>query len=253
MIAQIKAELYKNILMMQRNLFRLFDITIWPIILFFSITLFLRFVNPSSAVLSMAITGLIGWRAVYFMQIESNSAYMDDYWNSNTTQQFAAPLKIVHVIIAGLISGLLKFLIVLAIYLFIAFTFFSYHIPDMTVFIIGVTYLAIVGAIVGIMMLALVILYREKAITVTFMLPDLLVLLSGVYYPITIFPDWLVTFVHILPTFYGFELLKSMVGLGSVDYPAMIICALVWFIAAIIILSLAIKKAKKDGSFCVSN
>ena len=90
----IKGELYKLYIMLRRNLFRLFDVTVWPIILFFSLVLFLKFMNPKPEIISMVITGLIGWRAVYHMQIETNIGFMDDFWRKNQPHLLCSPLKI---------------------------------------------------------------------------------------------------------------------------------------------------------------
>ncbi len=45
MFKRVYSQVYKNFLVMIRNYFRLFDVTIWPIILLFSITLFVSFVK----------------------------------------------------------------------------------------------------------------------------------------------------------------------------------------------------------------
>jgi ABC-type polysaccharide/polyol phosphate export permease len=245
----IQAELYKTYIIFKRNYFRFFDITAWPIILFFSITLFLNYVNPSPQIMSMAITGLIGWRAVYHFQIESNLSYMDDYWGRSISQQLASPLKLRESIISGIISGGIKFLCVLGVYLFFAMTIYSFKIVDMFKFIIGISYLCFVGLTIGIIVFSFLIRYRDKAITFAFIIPDLFVLLSGVYYPISIFPKSIVYFAHLLPTFYGFELLKSMVGLGQANYFLMIVVGLIWFVLALLLLKYSIKKAKIEGSF----
>jgi ABC-2 type transport system permease protein len=252
-ISTTVAELYKSIVYMRRNYFRLFDVTVWPIILFFAITLFLKFVSPSPEILSMAITGLIGWRAVYHFQIETNLAYMDQFWGKNTAQIMATPVKIVHMLIAGAVAGAIKFLIVLTIYLTLAYSLFSFQIADMFRFVVGISFLCVVGFILGMITLAIVILYQEKAITFSFMVPDLMVLLSGVYYPISVFPGYIVTAVHVLPTFYGFELLKSMVGLGSVNYLWMLITGAVWLLLSLWILYMAVGRARKNGSFSSFN
>jgi ABC-2 type transport system permease protein len=248
-VSIIKAELYRSLVYMKRNNFRLFDVTVWPVILFFAITLFLKFISPSPEILSMAITGLIGWRAVYHFQIESNIAYMEEHWGKNISQVLATPVRIIHMLIAGAIAGAIKFMIVLTIYLTLAYTLFSFHIKDMFKFVIGISFLCLTGFILGIITFAIVLLYREKAITFSFMVPDLMVLLSGVYYPISVFPSYIVTAVHVLPTFYGFELLKSMSGLGTANYFGMIITGIVWLLLSIGILYLSVKKARKNGSF----
>ncbi|MFH0979146.1 MAG: ABC transporter permease [Candidatus Woesearchaeota archaeon] len=249
-MSTVRAELYKNLILVRRNHFRLFDITVWPIILFFAITLFLKYISPTAQILAMAIMGLMGWRAVYHFQIESNISYMDDYWAKNTAQQLVTPLRMRDIVIAGAVSGLIKFLIVLSIYLIFAYSLFSFHIVDMFKFVIGIGYLCFTGLILGMITFGFVIRYTEKAITFAFMLPDLFVLLSGVYYPISVFPKIIVMFVHILPTFYGFELLKSMIGLGSANYFGMIIVSLAWLCFALWFLSYSIKKARESGKLC---
>lgn len=249
----IIAELYKIKVMLKKNYFRLFDITVWPIILFFSLVLFLKFISPAKEIMSMVITGLIGWRAVYHMQIETNLGYMDDHWRKNLAHMLASPIKISEFISAHLISGFIKFIFVLGIYLILAYSFFSFHIADISKFMIGISYLLFTGITLGLIVLGFIILYKDKAITFSFALPDLFVLLSGAYYPISIFPDLVIKFVHILPTFYGFELLKSMVGLGSVDYIGMIIVGSIWFIASILFLKYCIKRAKRTGELVSFN
>ena len=156
-------------------------------------------------------------------------------------------------IVSGIIAGFFKFLIVLTIYLILAHYLFSFEIPSMFKFILGISYLCFTGAVLGIMTFAFVILYKHKAITFAFMIPDLFVLLSGVYYPISIFPPLMVKFVHILPTFYGFELLKSMVGLGTANYLGMAIAGAAWFGLALLSINYAVKKAKENGSLCNFN
>lgn len=249
----VKAELYKAVILARRNYFKLFDITVFPIILFFAITMFLRFVEPSNEVMSMAITGLIGWRAVYHFQIETGFAYMEDYWSKNISQELAGPLKLRHMILSGAISGGVKFVIILSIYLTLAVSLFSFEIVDFSKFIIGVAYLGFTGFILGLITLGLIILHKHKAFSFAFMIPDFIVLLSGVYYPISVFPSAIVKFAHLLPTFYGFELLKSMVGYGTANYLGMIVVGFVWLIGAIVFLHFAIKKAKKNGSFANFN
>jgi len=249
----IRAELYKIMVSLKRNYFRLFDISVWPIILFLAITLFLKFVSPTTEIMAMAIMGLMGWRAVYHFQIESNIAYMEDYWGRNLSQQLASPLTLTNSVVAGVIAGTFKFAIVLATYIILAKLMFSFVIIDMFKFVLGLGFLAFTGAILGMITFALVIMYREKVITFAFMIPDLFVLMSGVYYPISIFPGWMVKFVHILPTFYGFELLKSMVGLGTADYVGMAISGVVWIVIALLFVKYAFRKAKRDGKLCNFN
>jgi ABC-2 type transport system permease protein len=238
---------YMNWIVLRRNWFRLFDVTLWPLILFYSITLFISFIGTDRNLLAMVIMGIIGWRAVYHFQIESSVSYMDNYWGRLLPHTLATPLKLSEFVIANLLMGLLKFIIVTIMYFVISYSMFSFSVPNWPIFLIAIAYLCFVGLVIGLITFGFTMLYHENAITFSFIVPDLLVLISGVYYPIKIFPVFIQEFVKILPTFYGFELLKSMVGYGKANYLMMFVTALVWLVIAVLFVRYCFRKAKREG------
>lgn len=246
-LRRIYAIIYMNMIVMKRNWFRLFDITLWPVTLFVSLILFVRFMGTRDTFVAIAVMGLVGWRAVYHFQIESSVAYMDNYWGRMLPHTLSSPLKMSEFVIANLIMGLFKFILVLIMYLLLAYFMVGFTVPNVGLFIFGIIFLAISGFIIGLITFGFTMLYHENAITVTYVLPDLFCLASGVYYPITVFPLWLQNVVHILPTFYGFEILKSMVGYGTIDYLLMFIVLAIWFVFALWFVSYAARKARRHG------
>jgi ABC-2 type transport system permease protein len=244
---RVKAEIYRNLVLMFRNKWRLFDITIWPLILFFSLTLFIQFVNPDPNIFAVVIVGIIGWRAVYHMQIEANTTFMDHYWDKTLPHSMASPLTLFEMTASAVIMGFVKLVLVVCMILGLSVILYHFQIANVAAFLIGILVLCLAGIILGMITFGIVLLYNEHAIAFSWAIPDLVVLLSGAYYPIAIFPMWVQHISALLPPFWGFELLKSMYGYGQVNFPLLILSLAVWFIIAGIFLRWCYRKAKKDG------
>ena len=241
------SQVYKNFLVMIRNYFRLFDVTIWPIILLFSITLFVSFVKGQSEIVAMVILGVTGWRAVYHMQIDITTSYMEEYWSHSLNHFLISPIKLYEYIIGNMVTGLIKFLIVLTMYLTIGWFVFSFQLVNIPLVILGLVCLMIFGVIIGLISLGIIVIFKENAYTAAYIIPDLLVLLSGVYYPIAIFPEAVQNIVKFIPAVYGFNILKSTIGLATVDYPMLIMTTLGWFVFSLLFLAFCYNYAKRKG------
>jgi ABC-type multidrug transport system permease subunit len=244
---RVKAEIYRNLVLMFRNKFRLFDITVWPLILFFSLTLFIQFVNPDPNIFAVVIVGVIGWRAVYHMQIEANTTFMDHYWDKTLPHTMASPLSVFEMICSAIIMGFVKLILVASMIVGLSSLLFHFHIANLAIFFMAILVLCMAGIILGMITFGIVLLYNEHAIAFSWAIPDLVVLLSGAYYPIAIFPTWVQHISALLPPFWGFELMKSMYGFGQVNFPLLILSLAIWFVLAGLFLHFCYKKAKKDG------
>jgi ABC-type polysaccharide/polyol phosphate export permease len=113
--------------------------------------------------------------------------------------------------------------------------------------------LGIFGLILGLITLGICFMYHENAFAVSFILPDLIVLWSGVYYPINVFPEVMQTIAHFFPSYYGFEILKASVGIGTINIPWLIGTMLLWLVGAVLFLSWAKKYTMKKGLFAKLN
>src|SRR3989338_11466158 len=117
-LRRVFSQVYKNVLITKRNYLRLFDVTVWPLILLFSITLFVDFFSGDSSLISMVILGVTGWRAVYHMQIDMATGYMEEYWSNSLNHFLISPLRMAEFIIGNTIAGVIKFMLMFGLYLF---------------------------------------------------------------------------------------------------------------------------------------
>jgi ABC-2 type transport system permease protein len=150
-------------------------------------------------------------------------------------------------IIGSIIVGVIKFLIVMTVYLLVGKYLFGVTVPSVWLFMLGIFVLFIFGISIGMLTLGLNILYHENSFAFTWALPDILVLTCGVYYPISIFPQWVQAISSVIPARYGFDILKSSLGLATVNYTMLVITMIVWFALGILVLTHCYHYAKRHG------
>jgi len=87
----------------------------------------------------------------------------------------------------------------------------------------------------------------DHARTLLYALADVMAVLSGVFYPLAVFPKAVQTAVQVLPTTHAFDLLKAVVGMAEPHPVRFLAVAGVWLILAIWFNRWAFQKARKEG------
>ena len=246
-ISRVYSQVYKNMKVTGRNYFRLFDVTIWPLILLFSIVLFVNYVKGSSDIVAMVLLGVTGWRAVYHFQIDMTTFYMEEYWSHSLNHFLVSPIRWIEFFVGNIITGIIKFTTVLILYLIIGYFFFSFTISNIPVFIFGILALASFGVILGLFTMGIIVIHHENAYTASYIIPDLLVLLSGVYYPISIFPQTMQNIIQFIPAVHGFVILKSTIGMAQPNYVMLFATSIVWLVCGLVLFILCLNYARKHG------
>lgn len=241
------SQAYKNFKLLFQNPFRWFDVTFWPLILFFSITIFATYLEKDPKIIELVVMGLIGWRAVYHPLMEINTNYMEESWSNSLGHFFITPIKPIEIVLGGIISAIIKFLAVFAMYYAIAFFLYGFYFPDLGLFLIAIAFLFLFGTALGMIILGLMFLFASDSFSLSYTIPDIAVLVSGVYYPITLFPLPIQLFALIFPSTQAFNLIKSMLGFGETNWPLLIGLTILWLAATYFFMIFLYHKAKKTG------
>src|SRR3989338_2143012 len=155
--------MYQSTIIMKRNLFRFFDITLWPLILFLSLTLFVKYLDQGEVILGTVILGVTGWRAVYHTQIEFSQHYMDQYWSGMSGHFLISPITIGEFIVANVIVSTLKFSFVALLYFLLA-KFLLHHVfINVGLILLGLLVLSIFGIILVLITLGICFIFHENA------------------------------------------------------------------------------------------
>lgn len=211
--ARIFSQFYKNLHGIFRNHFRLADVFLWPIIYLFTLSFFISYANLDSIYLNIIVLGMIGWRAIYFMSAELVSSYMEDYWSKSLALLHISPISRFEFALGSSLSGFFKTLIVIVLYFIVATNLYSFSIVRLDLFLIGLFFLIICGLSLGLLVLGLTYENRESAFSLSFLIPDVVALISGVYFSISeVFPPAVSSLLKFLPTVHAFNAIKSASG-----------------------------------------
>jgi ABC-type multidrug transport system permease subunit len=248
MTTRILSQVYKNLNGLKRNSFRLADIFIWPMIFLFTLTFFITYLGSDKTYLNMVILGMIGWRVIYFLNLEMVSTFTEEYWSKSLPYLMAAPISRLEMALGAALSGLIKAVLVVIIYLVMTNALYGFSVTDWPIFIAAMAVMVVIGFTLGLFTLGLAYFMKEDAFNIAFIVPDVLVLLSGVYFSIeSVYPAWLLPFIRLLPSVHAFDLLKAMVGIGKADVPMLLATCASWLLISYIFNGWMFEEARKKG------
>lgn len=246
--SRILSQVYKNLNTLKRNSFRLADILIWPMIFLFTLTFFVTYLGSNKVYLDMIILGMMGWRVIYFLNLEMVSTFTEEYWSKSLPYLMASPISRIELAFGSALSGLLKAIAVVIIYLIMTHILYGFSVTNWPLFIFAMFFMAIIGFTMGLFTLGLGYFLKEDAFNIAFIFPDVIVLLSGVYFSIeAVYPAWAIPIIRILPSVHAFDLLKSMVGIGNADLNLLLLTSAFWLAIAYIFNGWMYEKARKEG------
>jgi ABC-2 type transport system permease protein len=194
---------------------RLLELIYWPALqmtLWGFITLF--FETHSSWVAEAAgilISAVLLWDVMFRGQISLFLSFIEEIWSRNLGHLFVSPLRPGEMIMALLLVSLVRTLIgvggaaILAIILF-----------DVSVFELGVPLAAffanliIMGWSLGLIVSGLVLRFGQGAESLGWAAIFLVQPVSGVYYPISVLPNWLQPIATAIPSTHVFEGLRAI-------------------------------------------
>ncbi len=103
------------------------------------------------------------------------------------------------------------------------------------------------GLVLAVFSLGVAFLKRGDAFAFIFAFPDVIAVLSGVFYPVTVFPRPVQAFAQLLPTTHAFNLLKSTLGQAPAEPGLFLATLLPWLAAGILFTQWALAKARREG------
>ena len=241
------AHAYHILILAHRDWFRLLDVTLWPLVLFLSMTLFTNAFTQDRSITGMVILGALGWRIIYHFQMEAVTLYMDNYWFGMIEHVMISPLRWGEFILGGALSAALKILVIATMFLGLGHLVFHFTVQRWMPTLLGCLACAACGVVLAVFSMGVAFLKRGDAYAFIFAFPDAIAVLSGVFYPTDVFPAPVRWLAQALPTTHAFNLLKSTVGKGEWQ-PAWYFATLtLWLAAGILFTGWALGKARQEG------
>jgi len=172
---------------------------------------------------------------------------MDNFWMGMIEHVMISPARWWEFILGGAISAVAKIAVIALLFLGLGHFVFHFTVRHWGATLAGFLACAGCGLVLSVVSLGVAFLKRGDAFAFIFAFPDAIAVLSGVFYPVTVFPAPLRILAETLPTTHAFNLLKATLGMAPwapLRYAATL---LVWLVLAILFTALALRKARRDG------
>jgi ABC-2 type transport system permease protein len=203
--------------MASRNVFFVFELVFWPVLGVLSIGLLSRFLTLSPADTAFILTGTIALSTVQVCQLDVAYAVLFDVWSKSVKHQFLAPIGVRHLTTGAWLVGVLRGLVVFAILATLARAAFGFDAlrggsGSLAIFLAGCM---LTAWIVGVAVCALVTLFGTRAETTAWASVNFVLLLAGIYYPVSVLPSSMGMLSAALPLTYFLEAYRAPFGFPS--------------------------------------
>jgi ABC-2 type transport system permease protein len=247
-----QAFVYKNWTMAKRNVFTLLEILFWPVVGFLSVGLLTEFAAMQPEMKAFVLVGVVSMGTVQVCQLDVAYVLLYDVWSKALKHGFIAPTGVRHLLLGSLVVGMARggavfFILMGASYAFFQFDFRVPGAGPLALFLFG---LFLSAATVGVLVCILVLVFGNRADVAAWSLVSLMLLVCGIYYPVSILPGWAVPIAAIIPLTYLLEYFRQFYGFTPVFSNPLAkgyILVLGYLLGEILLMKVALRRAKKTG------
>jgi len=211
------AVIVRNAHMASRNVFFFFELLFWPIVGVVSIGLMTRFLGLTAEQTSFVLVGTIALSVVQVCQLEVAYAVLLDVWSKSLKHQFLAPIGVRHLTLGSWIVGIARGLAIFALLAALgawAFDFgvFRGGLLALASFLLGCF---LTAWIVGVAVCALITLLGHRAEAFAWASVNLVLVLAGIYYPISVLPGPVAGLASAIPLTYFLDAYRAHYGFAA--------------------------------------
>lgn len=254
-IYRIKSVVLRHLMLTFRDFHRFIDLIYWPLLEIIIWGFTARWIQGSSTenvnMSLVLLSALVFWQVILRSQLEISFSFLDELWSHNLINLFSTPLKISEWIISVMIVGFIKSLFTFLFGAYVIWVFYSLNILEPGP-ILGAYLIMMIatGWAIGFLTTAAVAYWGQKIQTLAWVMGWFFAPFSGVFYPISVLPNWAQLIARCIPMSYLFEGLRTIITTGVIPVKELIICSfliLLYLMGAILLFKLAFEKTKVWG------
>jgi ABC-2 type transport system permease protein len=214
-LQRIYALVLRHIYLWRSSVMRLVDSIYWPAVQMVMWGFMTQYLLPQASFVAQAagvlLSGLLLWEVVVRGNLSLSIAFLEEIWSRNLGHLFVSPIRSWELAAGIIIASLLRTLLGMIPVSLLAWAFFGYSIytlglPLLAFFVI----LQMFSWSIGLAMSGLVMRVGQSAESFAWAAVFVLMPVSGVYYPISVLPNWLQVVAWGLPPAYIFEGMRSI-------------------------------------------
>jgi len=252
---RIYALMLRYVLVIPRDLHRIFELFLYPIIdiiLWGFMGLWVQQSQAGGSTLGIILpASLVLWMIVESMQREVSINLAEEIWAHNIINLFVTPMHLYEWLIAVVILGVIKTIFIFGFATFILWLLLGIDILSIGSILIALWFLLMLsGLAIGLCVNAVLIRYGRNIAPVIWSVPYLILSFSAVFYPMRFLPTWAQYIGRALPISYVFESLRQLMQHGTVSYSTLFtsfILVLVYLAFGLFLFFLFFKKSKVVG------
>jgi ABC-2 type transport system permease protein len=243
------ASAYKNWIISKRNVFTLFELFFWPMISLLSIGLLTRFLQVTEGMVSFLLVGAIALTIMQVAQMDVAYVLLFDMWSKSIKNTFIAPIKSYHLVFGALLFGIVRGSVVFAILVIVSRYLFGFDFLiggplPVLIFLAGVFSVA---AVIGITVCISILTFGQKADVAAWSLSGLILLVSGIYYPVAVLPPALQVLARAIPLTYFLEYYRSVFIPGPYNLALGAALTVLYLTVGLILFDRSIERARRTG------
>lgn len=243
---------WRNVLMATQNLFTLFEMIFWPTVGVLSLGFMAQFLKLTAADTAFILIGTMALSIMHICQLDVSYAILYDIWSGSLKHQFLAPISLRHMTIGSWIVGIVRGFLVFLFLAFLTWRIFAFN-PlsggawNVAIFLVGCFLTAFA---VGILVCTLVISFGIRAEAAAWATMTLILLIAGIYYPVSQLPPPLPAIASVIPLTYFLDAFRSRFGFTP-EYVAPLMrgfgLSALYIVAAHWVLQKAIHRTRRNG------
>lgn len=222
-IERVYAVMLRYLLVVPRDLYRVFELIFYPImdiVLWGFMGLWVQ--QQSQRPVNFGIllpTSLVLWMVVERTQSEISLNLAEEIWAHNIINLFVTPMKLVDWLFSVIILGIVKALFIFFFATLTLWVFLGVNILSLGIILVPLWILLLLsGFATGMFVTALLVRYGRHLSPLIWSIPYLILSFSAVFYPVTMLPTWAQYIARALPTTYVFETLRTFVMQKVIDF-----------------------------------
>ncbi len=228
---------------------RMFDLVFWPTLEllvwgFLSIYLSKNAEGNLQNILLMLLSAIIFWDVLYRSQQAISLGFMEELWSRNILNLVISPLRTWEWVASAYAYATIKTFFIMILMLVLAMVMYTY---DATVFgfymVPLLINLLLLGYAMGMFATGLLLRWGHAAESLIWGVPFLVQPFAAIFYPVSVYPDWLKPICLALPVTHVMEAMRTLLNNGTFSWANMALifglnllymAACGWFFAAML-------------------
>jgi ABC-2 type transport system permease protein len=236
----------------RRNPLTIFEVVFWPVVSVLSVGLMTAFLGVTPETTVFVLIGTLAFSVLQVCQLDVAYVVLFDMWSKSVRHQFLAPVRPWHMALGAWLMGTLRGVAVFALLAGISrwafgVSFLGAGWGPAAAFVAG---LLLASAGIGLIVATLLLLFGVHAEVTAWSGVSLVLLLCGIYYPVSMLPAPLSTLATVIPLTYFLEAFRADYGFPSFSRSPWLTgyaVAIAYLVGGYVMFSWAIARARRTG------